>query len=121
MSDVRLYVAIYADADFRGTVVAQIRLHGYDVVYAPELGHSHWKDEQHLVYAAADNRALLTHNAKDFEPLYRAGWEAGWKHSGIIVAPQWETGELMRRLLKLLNTVTADEMINNYKHLGEFA
>jgi len=27
----------------------------------------------------------------------------------------------MRRLLKLLNTVTADEMINNYKHLGEFA
>jgi len=114
-------VAIYADADFRGKVIAQLRSHGYDAAYAPDLGHDHWNDEQHLVYAADNNRALLTHNIKHFEPLYEAWWEAGRKHAGIIVSPQWETGELMRRLLKLLNTVTADEMINNYKHLGEFA
>jgi hypothetical protein len=121
MSDVRLYVAIYADADFRGKVIPQIQIQGYDVIYAPELGHGKWNDEEHLVYAATNNRSLLTHNARDFEPLYRAWWEAGRKHAGIIVSPQWETGEIVRRLLKLLNTVTADEMVNNYKHLGEFA
>ncbi len=120
MSEIRLYVAIYADEDFRKQVLEQIRQHGYDVQYAPELGHKKWDDEQHLIYAAENNRALLTHNIKDFEPLYRKWWEAGRTHAGIIVAPQWETGELVRRLLKLLDTLTSDEMVNNYKHLGEF-
>ena len=30
-------------------------------------------------------------------------------------------GEMLRRTLKLLNTVTADEMMNNIKNLAEFA
>jgi hypothetical protein len=47
-------------------------------------------------------------------------WELERPHAGIIVAPQWETGVLVKRLLKFLNTITADEMVNNYKHLGEF-
>ena len=120
MSEVRLYVALYADADVQAQVVREVRKHGHDVAYAHELDHSQWSDEQHLVYAAANNRALFTHNIKHFEPLYQAWWNTNRKHAGIIVSAQMETGELVRRLLKLLDTVTADEMVNNYKNLGEF-
>ena len=121
MSEPRLYVALYADADVNGKVVAQLKEHGYDAIHAAELDQHEWEnDELHLIFAAANNRALLTHNIRHFKPLYDRWWETGRTHAGIIVAPQWEIGELLRRLLKLLDTVTADEMINNYKHLGEF-
>ncbi len=121
MNELRLYVALYADADVNGNVVDQLKARGYDAVHAAELKHDEWEDDElHLIFAAEQNRALLTHNIRHFKPLYDKWWQAGRKHSGIIVAPQWEAGLLLRRLLKLLDAVTADEMINNYKHLGEF-
>ena len=120
MNEPRLYIALYFDADIQFQITAQIEKHGYDVVHAHALKHSNWTDEQHLVFAAENNRALYTNNIQDFEPLYQKWWAARRQHSGIIVSPRWEAGVIVHRLLKLLNTLTADEMINNYKHLGEF-
>jgi hypothetical protein len=121
MSELRLYVALYADADVNKSIVEQLCARGYDAVHVADLGQAEWRDdERHLIYAAQANRALLTHNTKDFQPLYDKWWEAGRAHAGISVAPHWDVGEMVKRLLKLLDTVTADEMVNNYKHLGEF-
>ena len=121
MSDLQLYVALYADADVNKSIVEQLREKGYSAIHAADLGHDEWEDdERHLIFAAQVNRTLLTHNTKHFEPLYQKWWDAGLTHAGIIVAPQWGVGKMIQRLLKLLDTVTADEMVNNYKHLGEF-
>lgn len=122
MSEPRLYIALYADEDFRQAVIQQLLQRGYDVEYAlaKNINHADWDDEQHLEYATGQKRTLISHNAKHFAPLHEKWWAVGRSHAGIIVTPQWETGVLVRRLLKLLDTVTADEMVNNYKHLGEF-
>jgi len=53
--------------------------------------------------------------------MFDEWWNAGQSHHGIIVSEQLPVGEMLRRTLKLLNTVTADEMMNNIKNLAEFA
>lgn len=121
MNSPRLYAALYADTDVRKAVVSQIKAHGYDIVAATALKHYDWSDEKHLMWAAAEERAMLIHNIKDYNRLYNAWWVAGRTHAGIIECPQeWPTGEIVRRLLTLLNSLTAEELVNNYVHLGRF-
>jgi hypothetical protein len=48
---------------------------------------------------------------------------AGRPHAGIIVSQQLgsrEYGQLLQRLLRLLNHFTAEEMVSNFVHLEQF-
>lgn len=117
----KVFITLYTDTDVHGTLAAQIRQHGFDAVSAYEELNDRLNDEQHLEYAAAHSRAVLTHNTRDFEPLYRRWWAAGKHHSGVIVSDRRGIGVLLKRALRLLNRVTADEMQDNLKYLAEFA
>ena len=57
----------------------------------------------------------------DFTRLYRVWWDEGGRHTGIVVSRQLSTGELLRRTLRLLETATADEIVNSIRNLAEFA
>ena len=116
-----LFIALYTDADIHAKLAGLVRQEGYDAQSALEVGNQTLKDEEQLEYAAVHSRALLTHNIRDFAPLHRKWQEAGRHHAGIVVSQRVGIGELLRRTLRLLNQVTADEMRDNYKHLGEFA
>ena len=117
----RLFVTLYTDADIHGGLAAQIRRHGFDAMSAYETGNAELNDIEQLAYAASQGRTILTCNSKDFEPLYEAWWRAERKHSGIVVSEQLPIGEMLRRVLRLLNTVTSDELMNGYRNLAEFA
>ena len=78
-------------------------------------------DEKQLEYATSLGRALLTHNRQHFAPLHERWLSEGREHAGIILSTRIEIGELLRRTLRLLNEVTADEMRNNLRHLNDFA
>ena len=71
----------------------------------------YYKAEQ-LALAADQQSALFTFNTVDFLLLHRAWLATGRIHWGIIVCEQLPPGETIRRLLHLLNRVTADEMRN---------
>lgn len=101
--------------------LGQLRRRGFDAVSAYETGNAQLDDADQLEYAAGQRRAILTCNIKDFEPLFEAWWLAGRNHSGIIVSEQLPVGEMLRRLLRFLNQVSANEMENRYRDLGEFA
>jgi len=58
---------------------------------------------------------------RHFTPLFEDYWNASSQHYGVIVSNQIPLGELLRRTLNLLDSVSADEMKNNIKYLGEFA
>ncbi|MCX7840115.1 MAG: hypothetical protein N2559_11765, partial [Anaerolineae bacterium] len=60
------------------------------------------------------------HNAKDFEPLVRQYYLEHKEHFGVIVSEQLPFGELLRRVLKMLNEVDALQMKNSFRNLGEF-
>ncbi len=92
----------------------------YDAVGAWEAGNTELVDQAQLEYAASEGRVLVTCNAQDFVPLYRKWWDAARHHSGIITSEQLEFGEMLRRLIYLLETVTAGEMQDMIRNLAEF-
>lgn len=117
----RLYIALYTDADVHGKLAALVRQRGYDAVSAFEAGNADFDDPDQLRYAAQHGRAILTCNAKDFAPLLEQWWEAGVEHWGIVVSEQLTLAEMLRRILRLLDGVSAEEMRNGFRNLGEFA
>jgi hypothetical protein len=67
--------------------------------------------------------AILTYNARHFTALARMWFFVGREHAGIIVSEQFsqrQFGELLRRVLQLLNNLTADEMHNRVVFLQQF-
>jgi hypothetical protein len=80
-----------------------------------DLNHYGWSDAQHLVYAAAEGRAIFTFNAPDYIALHTEYLDEGKSHAGIIVSKQHSLRETIRRLLELLNHVTGDEMRDQFR------
>ena len=119
--ETRLFIALYTDADVGLALAKQLRERGYDALSALEIGKFQPTDQEQLDYAISQRRTILTFNQRHFEPLYEEYWNAGKEHYGIIVSEQIAVGEMLRRTLKLLNSVSAGEMKNNFKNLGEFA
>lgn len=122
MADQTLYdpVSVYLDADVDPELARQARQRGFDVVSAYEAGNGRLLDEDQLAYAAAQNKVILTHNARDFAPLFDEWWQAGRHHAGIMVSEQLPVGVLLKRLLQMLNTAAADALTNTYRNLAEF-
>jgi hypothetical protein len=117
----RLFIGLYTDADVDQELARQLRRRGFDAMSAREVNNYLLTDNEQLEFAITQRRAILSHNTADWAPLYDEYWNAGKAHYGIVVSEQLPLRALLRRVLKLLDTVTADEMINNIKNLGEFA
>ncbi|MBI4671669.1 MAG: DUF5615 family PIN-like protein [Chloroflexi bacterium] len=115
-----LYIALYTDEDVYGVVAEQIRANGYDALSVFEAQKMGLEDYEQLEFAIAQERAILTHNMGDFERLHKQYQSERKQHFGIVVAPQWEIGVIIKRVLNMLDRVDAEQMKNQYHHLGEF-
>jgi hypothetical protein len=114
-------IRLYLDEDAqRGGLVRALRWRGIDVMTADEAGMRERDDSDHLTYAITQNRVLYSFNIGDFNALHTAYTAAGRNHAGIILASQqrYSVGEQMRRLLKLIHTVPAEEMRNRVEFLS---
>jgi len=120
MSQVRLYL----DEDaMRKSLVFGLRARNVDVLTATEADMINHADEAHLATASAAGRALFTHNTSDFCELHQSWITAGRPHAGIIVAPQqqYSIGEELRRMMRLINGRTAEQMQNRLEFLSSWA
>lgn len=116
----RLYIALYTDEDVYGEIAPQIRSRGYDALSTFEAEKTGIEDEEQLNFAVAQGRTILTHNMGDFERLHKLFLEKNREHFGIVVAPQWGIGVIIKCVLNMLDQVDAEQMKNAYHHLGEF-
>ena len=121
MNESSLFIRLYLDADVNVRLALLLRERGFDCVSARELGHHVLSDEAILVWATAANRTVLTFNVHDYVDLVRSWWFAERSHGGVIGSKQIPLSELYRRVLRLLNEVTPEEIVNSYRDLGEFA
>jgi hypothetical protein len=67
--------------------------------------------------------ALLTYNIEHFVSLSQSWYLVGREHAGIILSEQFsqrQFGELLRRVLRILNHWTADELRNQVVCLQGF-
>jgi hypothetical protein len=118
-----LSVRLYADHNFDDRFSVDVRREGLDLVLARDVGNQQLSDEGHFTWATAQGRAILTHDVKDFFRLARTWHLAGRVHAGIILSAQPRAempyGRLLRRLLRLLDTLTAGDMFNRVEWLSQ--
>lgn len=112
---------LYVDADVTPKLAHALRQRGYDVLSAHEAGNADAADLEQRAFAVTEDRALLTCNSGDFTAIFEDYWYADRAHNGVIVSEQLEFGEMLRRVVRLLDTVDAGDMRNNWKNLAEFA
>lgn len=96
-----------------------LKARGYDAVSIVDLDRSA-DDEPILELATAQGRAVLTFNVSNFAPLSRLWYEAGKEHAGIVLSHQVSNAELVQRTIRLLQTISAEELWNNVRRLEDF-
>jgi predicted nuclease of predicted toxin-antitoxin system len=118
-----LFVRLYLDRHIMPRLAVDLRGRGFDVQTTEEARKDTASDEEQLAFATTERRTILTFNIRDFAPLHEAWQKAQRAHAGIIVSQQLgsrEYGLLLQRMLRLLNHLTAEEMVNNFVHLEQF-
>lgn len=116
-------VRLYLDEDAMGNrLVRALRANGLDLVTAFEAGMSEQPDEDHLKHATSQDRALFSYNIYDYATLSTRFFEQGISHSGIILVEQrtFDVGEQTSRLVRLANTLSAEEMKDRIEFLNSW-
>ncbi len=106
----RLFIALYLDEDVPGLVASLLRARNFTALTTVEAQRRGTSDPEQLEYATSLGYTLLTHNRGDYEDLARSYQAAERSHHGIIIAVRHPPHEVVRRLLLILDQVTADEM-----------
>ncbi|HET9495144.1 MAG TPA: DUF5615 family PIN-like protein [Chloroflexia bacterium] len=114
-------VRLYLDEDAMDSdLVSALRLRSIDVTTVRDERRQGQTDEQQLHFATVQGRAIYTFNTKDFTALHSRFLQQGLSHAGIIVAPKarYSVGEQMRRLVHLVDTLSAEEMKDRLEFLS---
>ncbi len=110
-------VRIYLDEDVRPLLAEILRNRGYDVVSCVEKRLFGLSDEEQLNIAIKNERAILTHNIKDFIQLHKRLKDT---HFGIILSDQIPISMLVRRLLKFSATTSLKNLKGQLIWLSEY-
>jgi predicted nuclease of predicted toxin-antitoxin system len=108
-----LGIQVYLDENVNLHLAAALNLKGYDARHALMEGNQKVPDEQHLRFAAAHGRAIVTHNFADFATLHAAFSQRGEHHEGIILVPVRSISELLSRLCVHLDSIRPDQQRDN--------
>jgi len=116
-----LKIHLDEDADAHA-LLNGLRHRGWDVTSSRERGILRCSDEEQLVWAAGQGRALFTYNASDFCRLHSEFLRKGRCHAGIIIGDQQTAsiGEEIRRLIRISDAKTAVEMKDNLEFLSHW-
>jgi hypothetical protein len=117
-------IRIYFDEDSMSHVLVKtLRAKGEDVRTAFEEGMTWRPDDEQLDYAVQLGRCIYSCNMSDFCRLHTEYMAQGRSHFGIVVCPQQDMppSEQARRLKKLLDSRTADEMRDMLEYLSSWS
>ena len=113
----QIFICVYLDEDVDVLVASLLKSRGFEAMTAQESGQLGREDAEQLEYAISQSAAILTHNRTDFENLAREYFEQGKMHYGIVIAVRNPMPEIVRRLLLILDSTTADEMQNQVRYI----
>lgn len=113
----RLFIELYLDEDVSVLLAELLTGRGFKARTTRDAGMLGRPDSEQLAYAASRKSALFTHNRTDFEKLHNEYLRAGKEHCGIIIARRKDEYSILKRLLGILNRVTADEVKNQVKYI----
>lgn len=114
-------IRLYLDEDSSDLdLLAALRMRGVEVVSAIESGMNGQSDTEQLNWATSHGRVIYSSNRGDFYRLHSEMMRSGQRHAGIILVPQqrYSIGEQTHRLLRLIKTLTAEDMENRLEFLS---
>jgi uncharacterized protein with PIN domain len=118
-----MQIKFYFDEDaLRHSLARALRERGVDVLIAEEAGMRERDDEEHLEFATARGRVLYSFNVGDFCRIHTECIVSNKSHAGIVLAPQqrYSVGEQMRRLMRIVNARTAEQMVDQLEFLSNW-
>ena len=107
-------IRFHLDESADGRVARALARRGMDVTTPADAGLLGAADQEHLAFALAENRVLVTQDA-DFLELHHAGTQ----HAGIAYYPPGKrtTGELVTFLCLMHDCLDSDEMRGRLQYL----
>ncbi|MBI5568178.1 MAG: DUF5615 family PIN-like protein [Chloroflexi bacterium] len=119
----RLFIALYTDEDITSELAPALRERGFEAQSAAEAGLLRAEDASQLAHTANNGFTLLTCNAAHFLKLAQHYAETGQSHAGIIISSEQYSrrrfGELLRLTLRVLNTLSADDVRDTVIYLQQ--
>jgi|SRR5207237_1081020 len=112
-----LFIELYLDEDVDVLVADLLRARGFKAITTQEAGQLGNSDEEQLAHAINQQMAFFTHNRVDFERIAEEYFVVSREHHGIIIGVRRQPYEIARRLLAMLNNLTADEMKNQLRYI----
>jgi len=116
-------ILLYIDEDSMDEDFVQaLRSRNVDVLTVADVGMLYRSDEEQIDWARQNGRVIFSFNTRDFYRLHTTLIEQGLSHPGIILAPQqrYGIGDLMRGVLKLINTKSPEEMQGQLEFLSHW-
>lgn len=110
-----MQIRLYIDEDAMARALVQgLRARGEDVTTVVDECMNERDDIDQLEYATQQQRVIYTFNVGHFCKLHKDYLAQGKSHAGIIVVyrQRYSVGEQIRRLLKLMRTKSAEDMID---------
>jgi uncharacterized protein with PIN domain len=118
-----MQIRLYLDEDAMArSLTRELRARGVDVATAISerlLGDA---DSVQLEFATAQGRVIYTYNVSDYARLHADYLVEGKRHAGIILVHQsrFTLGEQIRRTLRLVATLSAEEMHDRVEYLSSW-
>ena len=113
---------LYLDEDTQSdALIAALRSRGINLLTTSEAGMAKRTDDDQLRFAASNKRVIITCNIADFARLHAQWLNAGLAHNGIILIHQqkWGSGELARRIIRLLTDPPGKDMRNRLEFVSK--
>jgi len=113
-------IRFFTDEDVYGAIAAHLQTAGFDAVSTPDVDRLGALDACQLEWAAQEERILVTFNVAHFAQLHYQWMASSRHHAGVIVSRQRPIGDVIRRLLRLGNMLTAADMQNRLEYLNNW-
>lgn len=91
-------IRLYLDEDVDPQIAERLTTTGLDILTTREAGRRGSTDEEQLIFAAGEDRAIYSHNVRDFEQLARSWAASGRHHSGILYSAQKSPGAVAKMI-----------------------
>jgi len=116
-------ICFYLDEDAgKKSLTNGLRNAGIDVMTTAEADRLGSSDDNQLIWATEQKRVIYSFNVGDFCRLHKAYLELQQEHSGIVLAAEqsYAIGEQLRGLLKLVESLEAENMANQLVFLKKY-
>ena len=113
-------IRLYLDEDAQDSdLLMALRLRNIDVLSTGEAKMLSCNDEEQLQWSLKNHRVIYSFNVRDFYRIHTNILKNKQHHAGIILGIQnYSIGEQMRRILRIINTKSAEDMKNQVEFLS---